>query len=76
MAQYTSDQVMVQRVQTTRTVQDARQAFIVNAAAGLVRAFRPTAVYPYHFRNSDGSLSNLEEFRRQVQQALGGEARP
>ena len=32
MAQYTSDQVMVQRLQTTRTVQDARQAFIVNAA--------------------------------------------
>jgi len=32
MAQYTSDQVMVQRLQTTRTVKDARQAFIVNAA--------------------------------------------
>ena len=32
MAQYTSDQVMVQRLQTTRTVRDARQAFIVNAA--------------------------------------------
>jgi solute:Na+ symporter, SSS family len=31
MAQYTSDQVMVQRLQTTRTVDDARQAFIVNA---------------------------------------------
>jgi SSS family transporter len=31
MAQYTSDQVMVQRLQTTRTVQDARQAFVVNA---------------------------------------------
>jgi SSS family transporter len=32
MAQYTSDQVMVQRLQTTRSVQDARQAFLVNAA--------------------------------------------
>jgi Na+/proline symporter len=32
LAQYTSDQVMVQRLQTTRTVRDARQAFIVNAA--------------------------------------------
>ena len=30
-AQYTSDQVMVQRLQTTRSVKDARQAFIVNA---------------------------------------------
>ena len=30
-AQYTSDQVMVQRLQTTRSVRDARQAFIVNA---------------------------------------------
>lgn len=32
MAQYTSDQVLVQRLQTTRTVRDARQAFVVNAA--------------------------------------------
>jgi SSS family transporter len=32
MAQYTSDQVMVQRLQTTRSEKDARQAFIVNAA--------------------------------------------
>jgi len=32
MAQYTSDQVMVQRLQTTKSLQDARSAFIVNAA--------------------------------------------
>ena len=32
MAQYTSDQVMVQRLQTTRSVADARRAFVVNAA--------------------------------------------
>jgi SSS family transporter len=32
MAQYTSDQVMVQRLQTTRSLQEARSAFIVNAA--------------------------------------------
>jgi SSS family transporter len=32
MAQYTSDQVMVQRLQTTRSVRDARRAFAVNAA--------------------------------------------
>src|SRR5688572_10091710 len=32
MAQYTSDQVMVQRLQTTRSLPEARQAFIVNAA--------------------------------------------
>lgn len=32
MAQYTSDQVMVQRLQTTQTLRDTRQAFIVNAA--------------------------------------------
>jgi Na+/proline symporter len=31
-AQYTSDQVMVQRLQTTRTLQEARHAFVVNAA--------------------------------------------
>jgi SSS family solute:Na+ symporter len=32
MAQYTSDQVMVQRLQSTRSLPEARQAFIVNAA--------------------------------------------
>ena len=31
-AQYTADQVMVQRLQTTKSEADARQAFIVNAA--------------------------------------------
>ena len=33
MAQYTSDQVMVQRLQTTRSLRDARSAFVVNAIA-------------------------------------------
>ena len=32
MAQYTTDQVMVQRLQTTRSVKEARRAFAVNAA--------------------------------------------
>jgi SSS family solute:Na+ symporter len=32
MAQYTSDQVMVQRLQTTKSLEDTRRAFIVNAA--------------------------------------------
>jgi Na+/proline symporter len=32
MAQYTSDQVMVQRLQSTRSLREARQAFVVNAA--------------------------------------------
>jgi SSS family transporter len=31
VAQYTSDQVMVQRLQTARSVQDARKAFVVHA---------------------------------------------
>jgi SSS family transporter len=32
MAQYTSDQVLVQRLQTTATLRDTRQAFIIHAA--------------------------------------------
>lgn len=32
MAQYTTDQTMVLRIQTTRTLRSARQAFVVNAA--------------------------------------------
>lgn len=32
MASYTADQIMVQRLQTTKSLKDARRAFIVNAA--------------------------------------------
>jgi SSS family transporter len=36
MAQYTTDQVLVQRLQTTRSVREARQAFVVNAAGDAI----------------------------------------
>ena len=39
MASYTSDQVMVQRFQTTRSVADSRRAFVVNAAGDVVWMF-------------------------------------
>ncbi len=39
MASYTSDQIMVQRLQTTRSVKDARSAFIVNAAGDAIWMF-------------------------------------
>jgi len=39
MASYTSDQIMVQRLQTTRSLKDARQAFIVNAAGDAIWMF-------------------------------------
>jgi SSS family transporter len=36
LAQYTSDQVMVQRIKTTQTLGDARHAFAVNAAGDVL----------------------------------------
>ena len=39
MASYTSDQIMVQRLQTTRSLRDARQAFVVNAAGDAIWMF-------------------------------------
>jgi SSS family transporter len=39
MASYTSDQIMVQRLQTTRSVGEARRAFIVNAAGDAIWMF-------------------------------------
>jgi SSS family transporter len=39
MASYTSDQIMVQRLQTTRSLKDARQAFVVNAAGDALWMF-------------------------------------
>jgi Na+/proline symporter len=39
MASYTSDQVMVQRFQTTRSMADARRAYVVNAAGDVLWMF-------------------------------------
>ncbi|HYB95527.1 MAG TPA: sodium/solute symporter [Vicinamibacterales bacterium] len=51
MAQYTSDQVMVQRMQTTRSLADTRRAFVVNAAGDalwmLGLAFIGLALFAY-----------------------------
>jgi SSS family transporter len=38
-ASYTGDQIMVQRLQTTKSLKDARQAFIVNAAGDTLWMF-------------------------------------
>ena len=47
----------------------------VPEAAAVTRAFRPRVVYPYHYRNGDGSLSDLGAFRQQVGTDLGIEVR-
>ena len=39
MAAYVGDQIMVQRLQTTKSLQDARTAFIVNAAGDIIWMF-------------------------------------
>ncbi|MGC9954734.1 MAG: MBL fold metallo-hydrolase [Rhizomicrobium sp.] len=38
----------------------------VDAAARWVKDFKPGIVYPYHFRNGDGTMSDLAAFRTQV----------
>lgn len=47
----------------------------ITDAATAVRAFRPRVVYPYHFRDSSGSLANLTQFRQKVGTDLGIEVR-
>ncbi|HEV2294782.1 MAG TPA: sodium/solute symporter [Tepidisphaeraceae bacterium] len=51
MAGYTSDQVMVQRFQTTKSLKDSRQAFIINAVGDAVwtlgLAFVGLALFAY-----------------------------
>jgi L-ascorbate metabolism protein UlaG (beta-lactamase superfamily) len=47
----------------------------VAKASSAVRAFRPRVVYPYHYRNSDGTFADLNAFRRQVGTDLGVEVR-
>lgn len=47
----------------------------VAQAVGAVRAFRPRVVYPYHYRNADGTFADLNEFKRQVAADPGAEVR-
>jgi L-ascorbate metabolism protein UlaG (beta-lactamase superfamily) len=47
----------------------------VAKAASAVRAFQPRYVYPYHYRNQDGTFANLESFRQQVGSDVGVEIR-
>jgi len=44
-------------------------------AASAVRQFKPGVVYPYHYRNQNNSLSDLNDFKRRVGQDLGIEVR-
>jgi L-ascorbate metabolism protein UlaG (beta-lactamase superfamily) len=47
----------------------------VDKAISTVREFRPKVVYPYHYRNQDGSFADLNDFKRRVGQDLGIEVR-
>lgn len=67
-----------------RALQDIDVAFVcmnipftmdINTAATLVRQIRPKVIYPYHYRNQDQTLANLEAFKSLVGQDLGIEVR-
>jgi L-ascorbate metabolism protein UlaG (beta-lactamase superfamily) len=47
----------------------------VSEAAAAVRAFKPRVVYPYHFRNQNGTLSDLNMLKQQVGTDVGIEVR-
>ena len=59
LGQFTSDQVMVQRMQTARSIQDARRGFLVNAVSDtiwmLALCFVGLALYAY-FQSRFGQL--------------------
>ena len=42
------------------------QRYSVEAAANWVTDFKPKIVYPYHYRNADGTKSDLTAFKTQV----------
>lgn len=47
----------------------------VAAAASAVRDFRPRVLYPYHYRNQDGTFANLNELKRLIGREHGIEVR-
>jgi L-ascorbate metabolism protein UlaG (beta-lactamase superfamily) len=67
-----------------RALRDVDVAFVamntpytmtVAKAVSAVREFRPKVVYPYHFRNQDGSYADLDAFQSGVGTDLGIEVR-
>jgi L-ascorbate metabolism protein UlaG (beta-lactamase superfamily) len=44
-------------------------------AAAITRQFIPGVVYPYHFQNQGGGLTDLNKYKRTVDQDLGTEVR-
>jgi L-ascorbate metabolism protein UlaG (beta-lactamase superfamily) len=47
----------------------------ITQAASTVRQMKPKVVFPYHFRNQDGTFADLNSFRQQVGTDLGIEVR-
>ncbi|HNQ91157.1 MAG TPA: MBL fold metallo-hydrolase [Verrucomicrobiota bacterium] len=47
----------------------------VTQAAAAANAFRPKIVYPYHYRNANGSFADLESFKSQIDPRLQVEVR-
>jgi L-ascorbate metabolism protein UlaG (beta-lactamase superfamily) len=47
----------------------------VDKAVSAVREFRPKVVYPYHYRNQNGTFADLDGFKKQVGTDLGVEVR-
>jgi L-ascorbate metabolism protein UlaG (beta-lactamase superfamily) len=47
----------------------------VDKAISTTRQMRPRVIYPYHYRNQDGTYADLNEFKRRVAQDLGIEVR-
>jgi L-ascorbate metabolism protein UlaG (beta-lactamase superfamily) len=47
----------------------------VAAAASAARDFRPRILYPYHYRNQDGTFANITELKRQIGTEHGIEVR-
>src|SRR5690349_520126 len=67
-----------------RGLQDIDVAFVcmnvpftmtIARAVSAVRQFRPKVVYPYHYRNQDSSLANLNAFKQQIGTDLNVEVR-
>ncbi|MEQ8705762.1 MAG: MBL fold metallo-hydrolase [Phaeodactylibacter sp.] len=44
----------------------------IDQAASAVAEFKPRVVYPYHYRNGDGTLSDVEQFKVMVNEKTGG----
>jgi L-ascorbate metabolism protein UlaG (beta-lactamase superfamily) len=70
-----ADMHALQNIDVAFVCMNSPYTMLTTEATNAVRAFRPPVVYPYHYRNQDGTTGNAALFKQQLGSDLGIEVR-